>query len=140
MKILLAVDGSSYTKHMLAYLAAHPEILGAAPQITALTVISGVPPQVTHYVDKSSLGQYYQDQADAVLKPVTAFAAETGWNITARHVVGHAPKEIAAAAKEGQFDLLVMGSHGNGTVSSLLLGSVVSGTIALCKTPLLLIR
>ena len=32
MKILIAADGSAYTKHMLAYLAAHDERLGAGHQ------------------------------------------------------------------------------------------------------------
>ena len=31
MKILIAVDGSDYTKRMLAYLAAHDELLGSCP-------------------------------------------------------------------------------------------------------------
>ena len=30
MNILLAVDGSTYTKKMLAYLAAHPEFLATS--------------------------------------------------------------------------------------------------------------
>ena len=33
MKILLAVDGSAYTKKMLAYLAAHDELLGQADRL-----------------------------------------------------------------------------------------------------------
>ena len=34
MKILVAVDGSPFTKRMLAYLAAHDEWLGAHHQYT----------------------------------------------------------------------------------------------------------
>ena len=34
MKILVAVDGSPFTKKMLAYLAAHDEWLGAHHQYT----------------------------------------------------------------------------------------------------------
>lgn len=140
MKILLAVDGSAYTKHMLAYLAANPELLGNDPELTVLTAVMPVPSQVTHFIDRKTLGDHYQEQADHVLKPVMAFAAQQKWRISARHVVGHAPTEIALAANEGRFNLLVMGSHGHGSVGSLLLGSVVSGAIAKCDTPLLLIR
>ena len=38
MKILLAVDGSPYTKKMLAYLAVHDQLLSPDSQYTALTI------------------------------------------------------------------------------------------------------
>ena len=45
MKILVAVDGSSYTKRMLAYLAAHDEWLGDQHDYTVLHVVMAVPPR-----------------------------------------------------------------------------------------------
>ena len=36
MKILLAADGSSFTQHVLAFLAARPELLGGDRTHTAL--------------------------------------------------------------------------------------------------------
>lgn len=43
MNILLAVDGSPYTKKMLAYLAAHDEMLGTSHSYTAITVQPQLP-------------------------------------------------------------------------------------------------
>ena len=44
MKILLAVDGSAYTKKMLAYLCVHDELMGGGRnQCTLLTVMSALP-------------------------------------------------------------------------------------------------
>jgi hypothetical protein len=40
MKILVAVDGSKFTRRMLAYLAAHDEWLGPRHRYTVLTVVS----------------------------------------------------------------------------------------------------
>ena len=45
MNILLAVDGSPYTKKMLAYLAAHDEMLGTSHSYTAITVQAALPPR-----------------------------------------------------------------------------------------------
>ena len=45
MKILVAVDGSEYTKRMLGYLAAHDEWLGSSQVLTVLHVASAVPPR-----------------------------------------------------------------------------------------------
>ena len=47
MKILVAVDGSSYTKRMLAYLVAHDEWLGNAHQYTVLHAVPAVPLQAS---------------------------------------------------------------------------------------------
>ena len=43
MKILLPVDGSEYTKRMLAYVAAHDELLGGDHEYFVLTVVPSIP-------------------------------------------------------------------------------------------------
>ena len=45
MKILLAVDGSKFTKKMLAYLTTHPELFGPHNAFTAFTAIGALPPR-----------------------------------------------------------------------------------------------
>ena len=45
MKILVAADGSRYTKRLLAYLAAHDESFGSKEhRFTVLTVVAPIPP------------------------------------------------------------------------------------------------
>jgi nucleotide-binding universal stress UspA family protein len=138
MKILLAVDGSDYTKRMLAYLAAHDEMLGAHNSFTVLTVVPAVSPDVTHFIDHAVLTAHYKEQADKVLRPIGAFVEQNKWRAELRHEVGHAADVIANAAKE--VDLVVLGSHGHSALGSLFLGSVASGVLARCKTPTLIVR
>ncbi|MBX3621979.1 MAG: universal stress protein [Rhizobacter sp.] len=140
MKILLAVDGSSYTKRMLAYLAAHDELIAPSHDFTVLTVVTPVPPHVTGFIDATTLQKYYAEQAEAVLKPVRAFAEQNKWKPTYTTSVGHAPDVIASTATEGRFDLLVMGSHGHSALGSLVMGSVASRVMANCQTPVLIVR
>ena len=45
MKILLAVDGSAFTKKMLAYLTTHEELFGSHNDITLFTVQTPLPPR-----------------------------------------------------------------------------------------------
>ena len=45
MKILLAVDGSPYTKKMLAYLATHAEMFGNKNTFSLLNVQLPLPPR-----------------------------------------------------------------------------------------------
>jgi nucleotide-binding universal stress UspA family protein len=140
MKILLAVDGSEYTRRMLDYIASHNDLFDAAHQYTALTVVPSVPPRVTSYIARSSLDEYYGEQAEAVLKPVRDRAQQLGWKLDPVHQIGHAADVIARYANDGKFDLLVMGSHGHAPMTSLMLGSVAARVLAHCTTPVLIVR
>jgi nucleotide-binding universal stress UspA family protein len=140
MKILLAVDGSSYTKRMLAYLTVHQEWLGAQHDYTAVHSVPAVPPRAAAVLAKDLLRSHYDDEAERVFKPIRQFFTRRG--ITASYVakVGPAADTIVAAAKKGNFDLLVMGSHGHSSLTSLVMGSVATKVLAGCSTPVLLVR
>jgi nucleotide-binding universal stress UspA family protein len=140
MKIVLAVDGSEHTKRMLGYVAAHDEMFGTRHDYVAVTVVAPIPPHVTHYVARSVVDDFQRSEADAVLGPVRAFAAQKGWALRAQQVVGHPAEAIAALAREERADLLVVGSHGHGAFAGLVLGSVATGVIARSEVPVLLIR
>jgi len=140
MKILVAVDGSPYTKRMLAYLAAHDEWLGPTQQYTLVHAVPAVPPRAAAVVDRELLKSYYEDEAEKVFKPIRAFFKKQGIEATFVHKVGHAAEVIATMADKGKFDLLMMGSHGHGTIANLVMGSVATKVLAHCKTPVLLVR
>jgi nucleotide-binding universal stress UspA family protein len=140
MKILLAVDGSPYTRRMLAYLAAHKELISPAGEFTALTVVTPVPSHVSSFIEGGTLKGYYAEQAEAVLKPVREFAQQNQWKPQFSTAVGQPAEAIAKAAEEGKFDLVVMGSHGHTPLASLVMGSVASRVLAHCQTPVLIIR
>jgi len=140
MKILLAVDGSAYTKRMLGYVAAHEEFLGPAHEYTVLTVVPEIPPHPRSYVDRATLEGYYVSEANAVLEPVLRFAQQNGWNLQARHAVGHAGDVIAETATNDKVDLVVMGSHGHSALANMVLGSVATRVLAQCRTPVLIVR
>lgn len=140
MKILLAVDGSDYTKRMLAYLAAHEELLGRRHDYTVVHSVYAVPPHAASYVEGAVLKLFYVEEAEAVFKPVRAFLHLQGIEATFVRKVGHAAQGIASLAEEGKSDLLVMGSHGHGNLINLVLGSVATKVLALGKTPVLLVR
>jgi nucleotide-binding universal stress UspA family protein len=140
MKILLAVDGSIYTKRMLAYVAAHDEWLGARHQYTLLNCA----PKVGDYVESSvgnDVARKFEDEAaEIVLTPIRAFFAQQGIDASCVKAVGHAADVIAETARSGKYDLLIMGSHGQGMVAGIVLGSVAMKVLAKCSTPVLLIR
>lgn len=140
MKILVPVDGSSYTKRMLAYLVAHDEWLGNAHQYTVLHAVPAVPPRAASVLDKAVLKSYYDDEAEKVLKTVRTFFEKQKVRAEFVSKVGPAADVIAATANKGKFDLLLMGSHGHGTLGNLVLGSVATKVMSQTDVPVLLVR
>lgn len=140
MKVLLAVDGSEYTKKMLAYLTTHESLLSPDNEYTIFTVQPQLPPRARAAVGKEIVEQYYSEEAEKVIGPVSKFLARHGINAKSQWKVGHAGETIAKAADAGKFDLIVMGSHGHTALGNLVLGSVATQVLAHCKVPVLLVR
>ncbi|MFN4115684.1 MAG: universal stress protein, partial [Inhella sp.] len=113
MKILVPVDGSAFTKRALAYLAAHEEWLGPQHRYSLLTVVPAVPPRAASVLDKATLKSYYEDSAEKIFKPLRTFAAKQGLKASFVTKVGSAAETIAETATKGNFDLIVLGSHGH---------------------------
>jgi nucleotide-binding universal stress UspA family protein len=140
MKILVAVDGSPFTKRMLAYLAAHDEWLGTHHAYTVLTVVPPVPARAAAALSKETLASYYQDEADRVFKPIRSFFAKQGLAADFVAKTGQAGDTIATLADKGKFDLAMLGSHGHGVLGNLVLGSVATKVVANSSVPVLLVR
>jgi nucleotide-binding universal stress UspA family protein len=140
MKILLAVDGSGFTKKMLAYLATHDEWLGTHHSYTLITVQSPLPPRARAVVGADIAAGFYADEAEKVTAPVLKFLKRHGIEAQVVHKVGAPGELIAKAASAGKFDLLMMGSHGHSALGGLVMGSVTTKVLAHCKVPVLLVR
>jgi len=140
MKILLAVDGSVYTKRMLAYVGAHEEWLGTRHRYTVVHTVPKIPPHAASFLDRDVLKAYYRDEAEKVFKPIRAYFKQHGIEAGFAARTGHVAEMIAKLATDGAFDLLMMGSHGHGSVGSLVMGSVATQVLARCTVPVLLVR
>jgi len=127
MKILLPVDGSPFTKRMLAWLITHETWLDPAHKYTVLTVTPPIPPHALSVFPADELKQFYDDSAEAVFKPIRKFLAKH--DLATKYVakVGFAPE-------------IIMGSHGHGNFMNLVMGSVATQVLARSKVPVLLAR
>jgi len=140
MKMLIAVDGSDYTKRMLAYIAAHDEWFGARHSYTIIHGVLAVPHRAAAFVGQKAVQEYYEADAEVVFKPIRAFLAQKNIEATFVHTVGHVAESIAKLAEDERFDLVVMGSRGQADVVNMVLGSVATKVLAKCTVPVLLIR
>jgi len=140
MKILLAVDGSEYTRKMLDYVISHKALFDASHEYTLLNAQSPLPPHARSAVGASVVQEYHRDEAQKVLEPALAALKDSGLRTSSLWKVGPAGETIARFAEEGKFDMVIMGTHGHGALARLVMGSVTTQALAHCTVPVLLIR
>ena len=140
MKILLADDGSRYTKKALAFLMANESLCGAGDELVVLHVQPPVPPRVKTLVGAAQVKDYYRDESEKVLAPIASFLKRHGTRYRPLWRVGHPADEILAAIEDEKAQMLVMGTHGRGVVGRALMGSIAQQVLSSAKVPVLLVK
>jgi nucleotide-binding universal stress UspA family protein len=140
MKILLAADGSRFTRAAAVYLAAHlPQ--SASHQVHLLHVHPSLPyPGAVAVIGSAAVEAYHREESQAALAVAEAPLREARVAFRSIWEVGDPAPDIAAYAERHGIDLIVMGSHGHGALAALALGSVASKVIARSRVPVLIVR
>lgn len=140
MKVLVAVDGSAHSRRAVQHLVKHPALLGRKPRIELLFVDPVLPAFVARHLGRGVIDALHADNAQAALQAPRRMLRRAHLPFHERSVLGDPATEIVNVAKALRSQLIVMGSHGHGTMSGLVLGSVVTRVLATCKTPVLVVR
>jgi nucleotide-binding universal stress UspA family protein len=139
-KILIAVDGSLHSRRAVEEVLRLRAAQGG-PEIHLLNV--QIPIESGHarmFVGHEDLQDYYREEGLAALKEARAIMDAAGVPYTHHIAVGHVAQTIAAYAKEKSFDQIVLGSHGRGALTHLLLGSVASDVLRIAEVPVTLVK
>jgi nucleotide-binding universal stress UspA family protein len=133
-KILLAVDGSDYSKKAI------PVAIELASKSKGEVVVVHV---IVHLVYRETVDLETQDEArllaDAVVDLVTKAGVRARRELRAAGHLGVA-KEILDVAKSHGADTIVLGSRGLGDIEGLLLGSVAHKVIQLADCTVVVAR
>jgi nucleotide-binding universal stress UspA family protein len=145
MKILLAVDGSRYSKKAVAFLLANREKLlaserGDEASLHVINVQAIVPPRVRSVLGSEMVKKYHEEEARKVLRPIGKTLDAHNITHTADWVVGVAADEILRAAKRNKAHMIVMGTHGYGVMGRIIMGSVAQRVLEASPVPVLLIK
>ena len=141
MKILIAVDGSAYTRKALDYLLSNRGMFVDGHQLVVVNVCTGISGHVSRHLSKEIVADYYAEESAKVLDPVKALFAESGvsnYTVESRH--GHVAEEILKSATAAQAGLIVLGTHGHGIFGRALMGSVATKVIAEADISVLLVQ
>ncbi|MFZ3166911.1 MAG: universal stress protein [Candidatus Methanoperedens sp.] len=142
-KILVATDGSDYTKKATKHALELAKLSGA--ELHAIYVIDtryGCGPESCILSDtsperlKSILGW----QGNTAIKYIEKLAKKEGIHTERWIVEGNPAEEIVRLAEEQLVDLIIMGTLGSSGISRFLLGSVADKVIRTSSIPVLTVR
>ena len=136
--VLLAFDGSPDAELALEHATALAQFYRAR-----LAIVAVVPPppllawqapggmRSLHDAEQSELGDLLRAAADGVPDDLS---------LTTRLLDGDPARSILKAAREGDHDVIVMGSRGRGRVTAALLGSVSNRVMHEAEIPVIVIH
>lgn len=133
MRIFVAVDGTSSSDAVIQEVARRPWPTGSQ-----FAIVQAVDP---YFFTKAPVPM--EEAKDAAAKTLEQFAqplVDAGWKVESQVILANPRHGLTRAAKEWRADLLMMGSHGRGTVSRLLLGSTAQAVLRHAECSVEIIR
>jgi len=105
-----------------------------------LVVAHVAPPPLALPTEGVVLGPVFEDTAELRARLEQVRPADPRVAVRHRLTIGPPAEEILAAAEEEKADLIVMGTHGRGGLSRVLMGSVAEAVLRKAPCPVLTVR
>lgn len=138
-KILIATDGSEYTKNAVDYgidLAKNTEAKLHAVYVVDTAAFASIPMDAAW----ESMYELLRQEGDEATKTVADKASAEGLDVEKNTIEGHPAEEIIKYAEKNSISLIVMGTLGKSGLDRFLLGSVAEKVVRNSKIPVLIVR
>jgi nucleotide-binding universal stress UspA family protein len=141
VNILVGQDGSDVSLHAIGSVIDLAARLREPPQVHLVFVHPPIPLDfATKHIDQAALDAYYREEGEQALAAASDLLAAARIAVT-RHIhVGVAAPTIVKLAGELDCQLICLGTHGRGALSTALLGSVAGKVVHLSTLPVMLVR
>jgi len=151
-KILVAIDGSEYSKRAVDHAVGLAEKFGGSiilihvysatvPVVTSMDTMSG--PSITPPVSSEMAAKITEEaekRGRRILDEAEKLVKIRGISVESILVEGDAVREIVRLAQERSVDLIVVGHRGQSRLREVFLGSVSEGLSHKATCPVLIVR
>ena len=136
--VMVAYDGSPEAELALAHAIALAQAFHARLALVAVVP----PPPPFAWQAPGGVRQLHDMQQTDLEKQLRAAADRVpdDLSLTTRLLDGDPPRELLHAAREGEHDLIVMGSRGRGRITTALLGSVSNRVMHDSPVPVMIVH
>jgi len=138
-KILIATDGSEYTKNSIDYgidLAKNTQARLHVIYVIDTAAFASIPMDAAW----ESMYELLKQEGDEATRYVAEKAEAEGLEVEKLTVEGHPAEEIIKYAEKNSMNLIVMGTLGKSGLDRFLLGSVAEKVVRASKIPVLVVR
>ncbi len=138
-KILVATDGSEYTKNSVDYGIDLAKNTGAglhAIYVVDTAAFASIPMDAAW----ESMYELLRQEGDEATKYVADKAQAEGLEVDRNTIEGHPADEIIKYAEKNSMSIIVMGTLGKSGLDRFLLGSVAEKVVRNSKIPVLVVR
>lgn len=138
-EILIATDGSQYTKNAIDYgidLAKNLDAKLHAIYVVDTAAFASIPMDAAW----ESMYELLRQEGDEATKYVADKAKAEGIEVERNTIEGHPADEIIKYAEKNSISLIIMGTLGKSGLDRFLLGSVAEKVVRTSKIPVLVVR
>lgn len=138
-KILIATDGSEYTKNAIDYGIDLAKSTGAklfVIYVVDTAAFASIPMDAAW----ESMYELLNQEGNQAIKYVVEKAEAEGLEIEGKLIEGHPADEIIKSSESNSVSLIVMGTLGKSGLDRFLLGSVAEKVVRNSKIPVLVVR
>lgn len=138
-KILIATDGSEYTKNAVDYGIDLAKNTGAK-LLTIFVVDTAAFASIPMDAAWESMYELLRQEGDAAIKYVIDKAKAEGVEAEGNLIEGHPADEIIKYSEKNSVSLIIMGTLGKSGLDRFLLGSVAEKVVRNSKIPVLVVH
>lgn len=140
MRILIPVDGSTYSRAAVRFIGARSKFMGEKPDVTLLNVQQNIPGTVIEHFSLEAVRSVYEAEGKAIVEKLAPEIEAYGIEPHMAVRIDDCGPAVAKIAADDNIDLITMGSRGLSPVKSFFLGSVSRSVLEHTTTPVLLVR
>ena len=140
MKILLAVDGSDHSDRVARHVVRL--VQGCSDyQVILLNVQAPVDaPELLSHMPVAEVEAMQETRGGDAMAASRAVLEKAGVACVPEVALGPVAESIARHAREASCDMIVMGSHGAGSFTSAMMGSVAADVVRLAHCPVTVVK